>query len=260
MTILHNVLQRFTKPAAKASSQPATEFVNKLQQYTSLLELQGRRQFIEVLIENSDCGAHSHSLQPVPPQSYQSLIVAINTEASELTLDELFPACVRLQQGHKAIFRYSQGNHMLQFEMTLLGHHDHGSLVFSLPKTLNYQPRRQQPRLLIDKSQPLTVQLQSPTCGPWFATAQNISAGGMRVTIGGNITDQLEPGSFLRQCDFTFSRDFHIRCQARVIGFRFSRKPYRHTQVSLEFVGLPGRQQLQLSQMINTLTGQSVAA
>lgn len=260
MTILHNVLQKFTKPAAKAASQPVTEFVNKLQHYTSLLELQGRRQFIEVLIENSDRSAHYNSLQPMPLQSYQSLIVAINTEASELILDELFPACVHLQLGQKAIFRYSQGNHVLQFEMTLLGHHDHGSLVFSLPKTLNYQPRRQQPRLLIDKSQPLTVQLQSPIYEPWFATAQNISAGGMRLTIGGNITDQLEPGSLLRQCDFTFSRDFHIRCQARVIGFRFSRTPYRHTQVSLEFVGLPGRQQLQLSQLINTLTGQSVAA
>lgn len=266
MTILQNVLQKFSKVSEDVKPQPVTTFINKLQQYAPLLELQGRRQLIEVLIDDSDRSAQSiHQIEAGSMRSYQSLIMAIDTESGELVLDELFPACVHLVLGQNAIFRRCQGNHMLQFEMQLKARHENihdgqTSLVFTLPKQLQFQPRRKQPRLIIDKSQPLTVNLQSPIFEPWFATAQNISAGGMRLTVGGNITDQLVPGSVLRQCEFKFSRDFQIRCQARVIGFRFSRTPYRHTQVSLEFINLPARQQLQLTQLIDTLTGPRVAA
>lgn len=271
MTLLKDVLQKFSKVSDIPEERPVTAFVSRLQQYAPLLELQGRRQLIEVLIKDNDRSAQLNNsfndanLEQSSLRSYQSLIVGIDTENGQLLLDEIFPQCPHLLPGQKAIFRHTEGNHMLQFEIQLLQQTQnpddgHNCLAFSLPKELHYQPRRRQPRLMIDKSQPLTVRLQSPIYDPWFATAQNISAGGMRLTVGGNITDQLEPGSILRECDFKFSRDFQVKCQARVIGFRFARTPYRHTQISLEFIGLPARQHLQLSQLIATLTGQKIAA
>jgi len=248
-----------------SNQQPITALIDRLQYCAPLLALQGRRQLIEILIRETQNPGFQSSGSQSNTQHFQSLIVGINTETNQLLLDELFPACPQLRPGHTVIFRHVHGNQVLEFEIQLQARHlnpadDNHHLVFTLPKHFQYQPRRHQPRLYIDKSQPLTVRLQSPLYEPWFATAQNISASGMRLSIGGNITDQLQPGDLLRQCDFQFSLTFQVRCQARIIGFRFCRSPYRHTQVSIEFIRLSPRQQLQLQQIIETLTGQNIAA
>ena len=259
----HHSLSTSTQPASPYqpnpyNQQPISLLVDRLQYCAPLLELQGRRQLIEILI-------HDIQRPQSPTQYFQSLIVGINTETNQLLLDELFPPCPQLCPGQTVSFRHVNGNQVLQFDIQLQTHHlnsadGNNHLIFTLPKHFQYQPRRRQPRLNIDKSQPLTVRLQSPIYEPWFATTQNISAAGMRLSVGGNITDQLQPGNLLRQCDFQFSLNFQVRCQARIIGFRFCRSPYRHTELSIEFVHLNPRQQLQLKQLIETLTKQNIAA
>ena len=75
----------------------------------------------------------------------------------------------------------------------------------------------------------------------------------MRVVVGGNVLDQLQPGALLPMCEFSFHEELQIRCQARTRGFKFHRRPYRHTEISLEFIDLPHQQAAQIRQLISSI-------
>ncbi len=257
MTILQTVMQKFTRKhspieVAEKAGMTLSELV---EHYQPLMELQAQRQLIEVIPETH-------------PRSYQSMVLEINFQQGYLVLDELFPTAgfQQLRIGDQLTIKHHRDGQVLSFNCTLLEiKNEAGSpcCVLTLPQAeqVDYQQRRIYPRLQVSKRQPLTVSLQSPNGSPWFASIHNLSASGMRVAISGNVVDDLGINQLLPHCEFKLSPELLIRCQARIRGYRFMRKPYRHTQVSLLLVGVKPEQRIQLQQFINAMAAErSLAA
>lgn len=246
MAILQAVLQKFSrKPAVAEFEEPAVSLRQRMQVYAPLFALQEKRQLIEVTSERTG-------------ETYQSMILAIDLLNDTLELDELFP--------QPASHIYRPG------DLFTLKHHQYGQIMLvttplesilisrnspvyrlQLPEDVSYQQRRQHPRVNLSKQQPLSVRLQSPLRTPWYATANNLSVGGMRLVVGGNVADQLYRDALLPECSFKLHDHLHIRCEATVKAFRFVRRPYRHTEISIAFKDLGPRQTLQLHQLVTAL-------
>jgi len=256
MAILQAVMQRFSRksdadpvPNSLASGITLSEQINR---YAPLFELQERRQLIEVVCERSN-------------QRFQSMILSIDLASGSIELDELFPTPQgqQLCPGDLLTFKHHNGGQLLTFTTPLesvMQTLDAPIYTLLLPDAVAYRQRRTYPRISLSRQQPLTVRLQSPWRTAWYATANNISCGGMRLIIGGNVLDQLEPASLIPMCEFSFHEQFNIRCQARVRGFRFIRRPYRHTEISIEFLDVAPQQKMQLQQFITEIQKQPQAA
>lgn len=253
MAILQSVLQKFSrKPPMTELAEPARRLAKKIEHYAPLFALQEKRQLIEVTSERTG-------------ETYQSMILAIDLNKQTLELDELFP--------QPASHIYRPG------DIFTIKHHHQGQILtvstplesilvslnspvycLRLPEEVSYQHRRKHPRISLSRQQPLSVRLQSPWRTPWYATANNISTGGMRLVVGGNVVDQLARDVVLPECEFKFHDNFQIRCQATVKAFRFMRRPYRRTEISIEFKDLGPQQSFQLHQLITALQAPAKAA
>ena len=108
----------------------------------------------------------------------------------------------------------------------------------SLPQEISLQQRRQFSRLNLSRDKPLCVKLSTPGQAAWYSTAINLSAGGMRLVVGGNLLDALHPGKRIQNCEFKFTDRIAVSCEASVRGFRFLRQPFRQTEISIEFTDL----------------------
>ncbi len=208
-----------------------------------LFELQKQRQLLEVVSDG---------------ESYQSFIISANVIDELLILDELFPfpAENAPQPGDQLTIRHHKKGKVLSFTSPILGiNHNQGALTYTLrlPVQACYRQRRRSPRVSFSHRPPLAVHLQSPLRSPWYATAVDLSSGGMRLTVAGNITSLLKRDTVLPQCEFQFNPEFRIRCQAAVKAFRFVRKPYRQTQISVAFIGIEPHHRMQLQQYIDAM-------
>lgn len=250
MAILQAVMQKLTgKPAptnaAASTAAPMPNLKNRVNSLFPLFELQQKRQLLEVVCNRTG-------------ERFQSLILELDFDSNTLVLDDLFPTPQGglYQPGELLTVKHHKDGTVLSFSMPLesVVIENHTPLFkLRMPEQVEYRQRRSQPRVALSKQQPLTVKLQSPRRTPWYATANNISSGGMRVVVGGNVLDQLQPGVLLPQCEFSFDDDFQVRCQARAKSFRFLRRPYRHTEISLEFIDVAPQQTLQLKQLVNSV-------
>lgn len=254
MAILQAVMQKFSRktdivppPAHRAIN----DFAERINRYAALFALQEQKQFIEVKCESSG-------------KVYQSLILAIDLVNGHLQIDELFPHVTNdYQVGDMLTVRHHYRGQLLSFTTPLLATEfsSEGSIyTLKLPPAAVYRQRRRNTRINLSQQQPLTVQMQSPWRSPWYAIARNLSTGGMRFTVGGNVMEQLQPGGLIPLCEFKFGPDITIRCQGIVRSFRFNRRPYRHTEISMEFTDMAPAQQLQLEQIINALATASTQA
>ncbi len=260
MTIIQSVLQKFSRPKSQPEprTRPQLRLEDALERFGPLMELQARRQLLEVITDRQRPNADTEQRPNADSQwqSCQSMILEINFGSGYILLDEPVPRIDHLQPGDHLTVKHHHKGELLTFRSRLLHigtSQGNRCYALALPESVGYRQRRLYPRLTLSQQQPLTVRLQSPLRTPWFATAHNISAGGMRVALGGNALPQLQRDCLLPSCEFSFSPDFQVHCKARVRGYRFCRRPYRHTQISLEFVDLSPQQRLQLQQLINAL-------
>ncbi len=258
MAILQSVLQKLSrKPElsvlpASLLTEPAHRLAHKIERFAPLFDLQEKRQLLEVCSHRTG-------------ESYQSMILAVDVHTNTLEMDEPFPLLTGhlFEVGDELIIKHHDRGRILTMSAPLVAiEHQHSTPVYRLllPESIGYQQRRQYPRINLSRQQPLSVRLQSPLRTPWYATANNISAGGMRVVVGGNVTDQLMRDTLLPNCEFELQDRLTIRCQATVKAFRFQRRPYRHTEISLAFEDLGAQQSQQLHQLINTLMAPEIAA
>jgi c-di-GMP-binding flagellar brake protein YcgR len=256
MAILHDVLQKITRkshqPELKIEASSATiNLADKINSIGPLLALQEKKQLIEVVCSKTG-------------ERYQSMVLAVDLQQDIIALDELFPNPTygTYQPGDQFTVRHHEDGKLLSFTATLdsLILQD-GSPIYNfvLPEKVSYQQRRSSTRILLSRQQPLTVKLLSPLRTPWYATANNLSASGMRVVVGGNVIDQLHPGSLLPNCEFTFHPEIDIRCQAKVRAFRFLRRPYRHTEISMEFTDMAPQQRMQLQHLVESINSPQAA-
>ncbi|WP_049629794.1 flagellar brake protein [Cellvibrio sp. pealriver] len=197
-------------------------------QYIPLAELQKQRQQLEVKITGAS-------------RTYQTMILAIDIERGLLWLDDLFPQQLILDVGDDITIRHHRNGEQLviQAAIVALGStYGASGLAITLPESASYQPRRSSPRFMIGHQSPLSVKIRPLGQEPCYGTLQDISAGGLRVMVAGNLIPYLRHGALLPLCEVNISDELQIRCRARICAFRIGRSPYRHTQISIKFVDL----------------------
>lgn len=222
-------------PIAKASKD------NLPDQYLPLWQLLNQRQLIEVKVEGSSL-------------TYQTLILAIDVQRGLLWLDDLFPNQHVLEIGDQISLRHHRNGEQLSFSSPILAwgsNYGANGLAIMLPDHLLYSPRRQFSRADMSDKPSLSLKLRAIGQDISYGSVLDISSGGLRASIPGNMLGQLRHGALLPLCEFTLSDELTIRCSARVRSFRLLRVPYRHTQVSIEFIDLPVERAQQLQQFIN---------
>ncbi len=254
MAILQSVMQKIsgkTAPAPALLGQQAQALTRKIDHLAPLYGLQQERKLLDVICQRTGV-------------RFQSLILAIDLDNNWLELDELFPfAGAGIHwPGDQFTVQYHRGGEILSFAVALVRVASGTTPLyyFTLPDTIETLQRRKNLRIGLSKQHPLAVKLLSPMGERWHSTAQNLSAGGMRLVVGGNLVDQLQRDTLLRSCEFSFNDDFQVRCEAQVKSFRFNRKPFRQTEVSIEFVSLPNSQYAQLQQLVNSYLQTTQAA
>lgn len=255
MALLQTVMQKITgKDFAATPCEPAqkTEPTINTSQIRTLYALLEKRALIDVVCHRS--GSH-----------YQSMILSVDPQTQSFQVDEFFPSPVNVDylKGDEFTISYRQQGAVLVFSTTLLAINQESRApmyLFNFPESVEYKQRRQSNRIPLSTKQPLSVRLTTGNSISLFATAQNLSAGGMRLTVGGNMVDQLPINSQLPGCEFKFHNDFKVSCQALIKAMRFNRTPYRHTEISIEFSGLKQQDFNQLNQLVGSYFQSTVAA
>lgn len=197
-------------------------------QYAPLWELKKQRQLLEAKITGSS-------------RTYQSMIIAIDAERGLLWLDDLFPQQHLLDVGDEVTVRHHRNGEqlMIRAQVVAMGSTYHASgFAIPLPEFVYYMPRRSSPRFMVGHQSPLSVKIRTLGQEPSYGTLQDISTGGLRLIVAGNMLPYLRHGALLPLCEVDINDELRIRCRARICAFRMGRSPYRHTQISVEFIDM----------------------
>lgn len=221
----------FRRGVSKAPLVNATQLSGRdaiPDQYLPFWELQKNRQLLEVKIGSAT-------------RSYQSMVLALDIDRGLLWLDDLFPQQLFLEAGDYITLRHHKNNEQLvvRAPVVALGS-DYGATGFAieLPEHAAYAPRRAYPRYAMGHHSPFSVKIRTLGQEPCFGTVQDISSGGLRLMVAGNLLQHLRHGATLPLCEVNLGEDLQIRCRARICAFRLGRSPYRHTQICVEFIDL----------------------
>ncbi len=213
-------------PIAEQEISPPEDII--ADQYAPLWELKKQRQLLEAKITGSS-------------RAYQSMILAIDAERGLLWLDDLFPQQHLLDVGDEVTVRHHRNGEqlMIRAQVVAMGSTYHASgFAIPLPEFVYYMPRRSSPRFMVGHQSPLSVKIRTLGQEPSYGTLQDISTGGLRLIVAGNMLPYLRHGALLPLCEVDINDELHIRCRARICAFRMGRSPYRHTQISVEFIDM----------------------
>lgn len=241
LTAGHNPLKNLLHSVMPINS--ATKVDALPDHYLPLWTLQIQRQIIEVKVNGTN-------------HSYQTLIVAIDVERGMLWLDDLFPSQHLLELGDQITLRHHRNGEHLSFTSPVVAWGNTfgaSGLAILLPSELSYTPRRQNRRCEVSQNSPISVKIRSIGHEPSFGNLQDLSLGGLRISVAGNLLGQLRHGALLPVCELNLSDELHIRCSARIRAYRMVRSPYRSTHISMEFIDMLPERQQQLQQFINNL-------
>ena len=210
------------------------------EQYLPLWQLYKQRQLLEVRIGSAS-------------RVYQTMIIALDIERGLLWLDDLFPSQRVLDVGDELIIRHHRQGEQLMIRAPILAlgvNFGASGIAIMLPEENTYGPRRSYPRFNLVSDSPTMVKIRTLGEEPCFGTLQDISAGGVRIHVAGNLLAHLRHGTQLPLCEINLSDQLQIRCRARVCSSRIARSPYRCTQISLEFIDLPEHKRELLAQFL----------
>ncbi len=213
-------------------------------QYLPLRQLHTQRQMIEVKIDGNS-------------QSYQTFILAIDSERGLLWLDDLFPNQRLLKVGDTITLRHHRNSEQLCFSSPVVAWGDSfgaNGLAILLPEFVSYQPRRKHHRYDLSCNSFLSVKIRPVGYEPSYGSIQDLSLGGLALRVAGNLTGQLRHGALLPVCELNLSDDLLIRCSARIRAFCITRSPQRSTLISAEFVDLNAECKHQLQQFLYKVT------
>jgi c-di-GMP-binding flagellar brake protein YcgR len=228
-------LDKLFKKGFQTSTQAPNEAQDSLSpvdthtdQYAPLWELQKQRQLLEVKIGGAS-------------RAYQSMILAIDIKRGLLWLDDLFPQQHILDIGDEITMRHHRNGEQLVIRAPIVAMgstYEASGFAISLPEFVYYMPRRSAPRVAIGHTSPLSVKIRTLGQESSFGTLQDISTGGLRLLVAGNMLPFLRHGALLPLCEVDINDELQISCRARICAFRMGRSPYRHTQISVEFIDL----------------------
>lgn len=212
-------------------------------QYLPLWYLQKQRQLLEVKLGDAS-------------RIYQSMIIAIDIERGLLWLDDLFPQQLLVEIGDHITLRHHRNGEELVIRapvVALGANFGATGIAIMLPETAQYLPRRKAPRFSVNSDSPLMVKIRTLGQEPCYGTLQDISIGGIRISVAGNLLSQLRHGALLPLCEVTLQDSFQLRCRAKVCAFRMNRSPYRSTQISMEFIDLADNKREELMQLLKEI-------
>lgn len=210
-------------------------------QYLPLWDLQKQRQLLEVKITGTS-------------RVYQSMILALDVERGLLWLDDLFPQQHILDAGDEITLRHHRNGEQLVIRAPIVAMgstYDASGFAITLPEFVYYIPRRSSPRYIIGHQSPLSVKIRTLGQEPSYGTLQDISTGGLRLIVAGNLLPYLRHGALLPMCEVDISDELQIRCRARICAFRIGRSPYRHTQISIEFIDMEEKTRAALARFLH---------
>lgn len=209
-------------------------------EYLTLWQLYKQRQLLEVRIGSGK-------------RAYQSMIIALDIERGLLWLDDLFPQQRAIDVGDELVIIHNRQVEQLLIRTSIVAlgaNFGASGIAILLPDNAGYGPRRASPRFNLVSESPTMVKIRTLGEEPCFGTLQDISAGGLRIQVPGNLLHHLRHGIQLPLCEFTLGNNLQIRCRARVCAFCIARSPYRCTQISLEFVDLPIQKRQEITQFL----------
>ena len=227
--------------ATMPAPMTAEDFMGHFDQYRQLMMLQDQRQLLEVLL-------------PEQKNSFQSMIVGIDFVEGRFSLDEFSPQLVHPKEllYQTVIIRHQKHWEALEFAARIIGWSEQAHCYhLALPELAGYQPRRTHNRLVLAKRDILNANISPPYGAPWYATVKDISQGGMRVNLSGDIRGHLHKGKVLPKCQIMLDKDITIICRGEVRAYSYFGKPYRHTEVSIAFSGMSYLHQENLQNFIS---------
>jgi c-di-GMP-binding flagellar brake protein YcgR len=128
------------------------------------------------------------------------------------------------------------------------------SITLNLPEQVKYQPRRQQTRVSVMNTNPLSA-VVDPTYGaPWHAGIDNISLGGARILVMGDLRSHLHKNKPLRKCNITLENKQTISCRGKVKAFSYHSRPFRRTEISIKFESMENEDLFKLEDFIEQLS------
>lgn len=243
MGLFNQFIDRFTHHHHdEVIQQIANErVVDQFDNYHHLMKLQDDRQLIEVRING-----HKNS--------FQSMIVAIDFMESSFSLDEFSPALrdpELLVNQDITIIHYKNWEKLeISTYVTEWSEQEH-CYHLALPEFVDYQPRRHYPRLLLSNNQSLKSHINPLYGAPWYAMVQDISQGGMRINVSGDLRPHLHRDKVLPKCQVMLDDTLDVLSRGVVRAFSYHSKPYRHTEISIEFSNMSPSHQDNLKRFID---------
>lgn len=224
-------------------NKPANDPIDR-ESVLPLIHLLKQRQLLEVSIDGYR-------------RTVQSMVVDIDLERGELMLDGFSPKLIDRTSviGSDVTITHNRGHRKLSFTKNIK-HWDPAKDAYTidLPSDTTYTSRRAAPRVELNTVKPMYAIVKPVFGAPWQATIKNISQGGARVSIAGDVREWLSSHSALPECAINVSPGMVIKTKGMIRGYRFSGRPYRHTEVSIEFLDLSAKPRSQLERLVDTLS------
>lgn len=207
--------------------------------YLPLWRLQSQRQIIEVKDENN--------------RSYQTMVIAIDIQRGIVWLDDLFPNQHMLEIGDELTLHHHRNGKQLSFSSPIVAwgkRYGAGGVAIMLPEETTYQSRRQSSRLDLTHKASIVVKVIPAGFDASYGTLQDLSTGGLRLKVSGNLVSQLRHGALVPVCEFKLDNDVQICCSARIRAFHSQKTPLLCTYISIEFIDLSIEKQKQIKKFL----------
>ena len=226
MGIFNKVLYRLAKSKNEVEVKDRNDrLLAQINRYSSLIRLQDERQLVEVIVEG-------HT------DSFQSMIVGVDLYNQQLIIDDFSPRIQNREAliGQTLIIRHQHNRQMLKVTASVISWEESSQCFLThLPEDVEYQPRRQEARLFLSGKVPLSATIDPLYGPPWYASIVNMSVGGMRVVVTGDLRNQLHKHKLLKRCELNLDDNNAISCRGRIKSFSYHGRPYRRTEVSIAF-------------------------
>lgn len=251
MNPLPKLIQKAFRPAQKEENQcQSPEGISLSQQianYTPLLDLQDKRQLLQVEVVGS---CHQ--------QTYQSMILGLDFANKYLFLDSLTPVnpyCPIVIGDSLRLTHQRYGQVLSVFGRLIDIRDEKGQLyyVMALPEELSYTQRRLLPRIhhnaLHENACPFSLKVKSPLKTPWHALTKNISAGGICFSIPGRVSNQLKINTVLHGASVSIG-ELNFTVNLKVKSFKDRRRPFEQTEIHAQFIDLNVQTKIRLQNII----------
>lgn len=243
MGLFNQFIDRITHHHPEQVMQQITNerAMNHFDNYHHLMQLQDDRQLVEVYLSG-----HKNS--------FQSMIIGIDFVDANISLDEFSPFVEHPESliNQEVTIRHYKNWEKLEIHTSITGwsKQEH-CFQLALPEFIEYQPRRNYPRLLLANNHPLKSHINPLYGAPWYAIVKDISQGGMRINVSGDLRPHLHKDKVLPKCQIMLDDNISVQARGLVRAFSYSNKPYRHTEISIEFTNMTEAHKTDLKRFID---------